>query len=244
MIEEFKELPFSKDANGNSKYASFTGNVECMLSKLIESNMKFGNYKDLVEGRFKDKNRNDRSLFIQYAFTCMGNPVFNRDDGEQVIIHDLEHPDLVFVKKLILQQYFYVPLSINKDIYQRIKESEGTFTLDKNLVMDLRNNPYSHPIQREEIAENFCQRDVKLAKLNINLIKKYFNVKTTNRILGYYPGNFTGLGFVSVGFVGKSPTTGVIGGSQSFVEAYDDIRYDDDRLFGVNIEDISKTSRK
>ncbi|MDD3175281.1 MAG: hypothetical protein PHU51_02285 [Candidatus Nanoarchaeia archaeon] len=210
------DLNFTKDANGNSKYASFRdgSNIIALIPELVESDMKFGNYKDLIQGRLKQYNSdaNDRNLLVGNGFGLPGNPIFSFN-GEQTLIYDLENPDLAFVKELVsglnpntnLNGSWSLP--VDEEIYNRIKESKGTHTLSKKLVEELKNNAHSNVAKREELIEKFCQDDSKLAKEYMDFVKDYKNTNM-EEVLGFFPGNFEGMRLVCLGSVGYDCAAG------------------------------------
>ena len=230
------DLNFTKDANGNSKYASFRNgsNIINLMPELVKSKRKFGNYKDLIQGRLKQYNSdaNDRNLLVGNGFGLPGNPIFSFN-GEQTLIYDLELPELSFVKELVsglnsktnLNNSWSLP--VDEEIYNRIKESKGTHTLSKKLVEELKNNAHSNVAKREELIEKFCQDDSKLAKEYMDFVKD--NNKTNMKeVLGFFPGNFEGMRLVYVGSVGINDSDAL---------SYYGLISGLDRLFGVGVGD-------
>jgi hypothetical protein len=147
-------------------------------------------------------------LLVDNWFDLPGNPIF-RFNGEQTLVYDLENPDLAFVKELVsglnpktnLNGSWSLP--VDKDVFNRIKESKGTHTLSKKLVEELKNEPHSNVAKREELIEKFCQDDSKLAKEYMDFVKDYKNTNM-KEVLGFFPGNFKGMRLVygdSVGYL-------------------------------------------
>ncbi|MFA6072502.1 MAG: hypothetical protein WC758_00115 [Candidatus Woesearchaeota archaeon] len=112
-------------------------------------------------------------------------------------------------------------------MYDSIRNIPGaSHTLKPSLVQSLRANAYNNPRARQGIIEAFFQGNLTETKEYITLVQDAHPIKDKKDIkylLGFYPGNFTGMQFVWVGSVGVN----------SRADSNHHLIYDNGRLFGV-----------
>lgn len=213
---------FTKSSKPTRKFDNFTGDtIKEAIPQLVTSGMKFGNFYDLATGRMTQYNpdENDRNILYNNMFDLPGNPIFSLEtNGELVVVHDLEQTDLQFVKEIIsginkntnLNNSYSHDFG-NRDIYEAIKKSDGSFTIDKYVANELRNNAYNNNIARSRIVNHLFQGDKEKAKEYISLVKEQHKANSIDSILGFYPGQFTGMRLLVGGPVSSSGSC-ILGG--------------------------------
>ncbi|MCF7872385.1 hypothetical protein K9L97_05110 [Candidatus Woesearchaeota archaeon] len=204
---------FTKPSKPTQKFDNFTGDtVRGAIPQLVASNMKFGNFYDLATGRMEKYNsdENDRNLLYNNWFDLAGNPMLSLEKNDEiVIVHDLEQSDLQFVKEMISGINSNTELNNSysfdfggRDVYEAVKKSDGSFTVNKNIANELRNNAYSNNKARSRIMSHLFQGQKQKKNEYITVVKKHHSVSNINDILGFYPGSFTGLRLLVGGSVG------------------------------------------
>lgn len=228
------DLKFTKKTRPKTDFISFYGCPKYMMPKFVASGFNFGNYRDLGIARNEkyDSDERDRWLLFNNYFTLPGNPIIGNPKGndEQTIVVNLEHKDLAEMKALVASLNKDTVLNdthaldVPQEMYDAIRNIPGmTHTLKPSLVKQLRVNVYSNRKAREALVESFFQGNKTEAKEYIELIKDHHKTKDVNGVLGFYPGDFTGMRFVCVGSVGYIALAGSYYGLDSITS----------RLFGV-----------
>jgi len=209
------DLKFTQKIRPSTDFGSFDGSPKNKMPELINSGFEFGNYRDLGIARNPKHNpdENDRSLLFNNYFTLPGNPVLGnpRGNDEQTIIVDLDHKSVAEIKALVASLNKDTKLNdtyaleVPQEMYDAIRSIPGaTHTLKPSLVKALREDAYSNRSARQAIVEAFFKGNLTEAKEYTNLVKENHKTKNINGVLGFYPGNFTGMRLVWAGSVGNS----------------------------------------
>ena len=207
------DLKFTEKTKPNTDFVSFYGRPKDMMPELVASGFKFGNYRDLGRARNQKYNSDeqDRLLIFNNYFTLAGNPILGNPKGndEITIVVDLEHKDLAEMKSLVASLNKSTNLNstyaldLPQEMYDAIRNISGaTHTLKPSLVKQLRENAYSNKKAREALVEAFFQGNQAEAKEYTELVKEHHKTKNIDGVLGFYPGNFTGMRLVWAGSVG------------------------------------------
>jgi hypothetical protein len=172
-------INFSRDARGRQKYHSLSGELRNTLPRLINSEVRLGNYRDLVEARIENTNKNDQKACITYMFTLPGNPVLSKY-GEYVFVNDLEHPDMEVLRKEIYEDggnsfrrtFRDKALNISSKDYDIIRSSKATFVLEARIASELNQQNAKNDDVRRELFEYLCQNDSELTNKYLRIVQE------------------------------------------------------------------------
>ncbi len=191
-----------------SRHYTLVGPIQKMMPLLADSGLRFANYKYLALARMgKVHSETANNLLLSNTYTLAGNPVMNDPDnsGEQLIITDIETPDLKEVKQLLseiqegsnLNYCGVVP--IGRTIYNLAKESDHSHILSPSTVINLRNQPYSQISEREKILEALFIGNRDEMKEYIEFVKEKTKATNLDSILAYDPGeDFEGMSLMDI----------------------------------------------
>lgn len=157
--------------------------------------------KGLVEGRVKSPSKNDKEILRNnYYFALDGFAKVEESKGDHMLINSANP---VFRKLALgLNPKSPVPnglLTINDDVYQKIKEAGNIMMISKQDANTFRNDPYDLPNKREEILEFYLQGDSESKEAYLNSLKGGIENN-----LDFYITSKNGAGLVWFGSVGNN----------------------------------------